>query len=144
MAAPSATTKKPSDPYAKYETDWDPANLDEVLAPVEAPLASYSTSSPIDVLRRAIAADASRHDTWLHLRQYRPMPKRTAMAMAASWRRVSPTRYSGDRNFQARILPTDDTGRARSDIAVTKSTLYAVAVLYPSATPEQVHTPDER
>lgn len=135
MPSPAATPKKkPADPAGKYriEGGFDPADLSAALEPVAEPLPSYTQASEADLLRRAIAEDPSRHGQWLRLRRYRPMPKRLALAVATSWRRTSPARFGGDRHFEARIIPTDDTGSARPDIAVTRDTLYAVAVLYPT------------
>lgn len=109
-------------------------DLDQLLAPVEEPRESYAPANQADLLRMRIASDPARHGAWLQLTQYEPLPKRIAQGIAASWRRARPERFGGARHFEARIMPTLN-GRAHRTLAVTKATLFAVAVRYPG-TPE--------
>lgn len=126
------TKPAPKNTSSAFEQPWDPSDLGSVLSPVDEPLETYTPSSPADQLRAAIAADPERHDQWFQLSQYRPLPKRVALGIAASWRRAKPAAFNGDRTFQARIMPVDQAGRGGRSLVITKETHYAVAVFYPA------------
>ena len=78
-----------------------------------------------------IVTDESRHGEWLPLAQYGPLPKRIALALAASWRRAKPDLFGGNRHFLARIMPIKRDDSDRQNMTVRIETLYAVEVSYP-------------
>lgn len=139
--AGKARTGKTTGTVDTYEVPWDGQDLSEVIVGVQEPAVSYTEATASDLLRHRIAAE--RPGAWLQLRTYKPMPKRAALSVAASWRKANPDTFGGNGiKFEARIAPVNNQGIAASAPLVTKETLYAVVVRYP-ATPEETPSPFE-
>jgi hypothetical protein len=120
-----------------YVKGGDPAQPDMVLIPVGESRAEYTPATHADAIRHTIAADSARHGQWFHLSMYRPMPRRHAIATAIAWRNAAPGKFGGDRHFEARIMPVDNDGHGRDDLAITRATLYTVAIRYPMGDAER-------